>query len=38
MTRDTPVWLRLGSLVVGLLFLVLPLPAPFDTLRPPMLA
>lgn len=38
MNRDTPVWLRLGSLAVGLLFLVLPLPTPFDTLRPHLLA
>ncbi len=38
MNRDTPLWLRLGSLVVGLLFLVLPLPAPLDVLRPHLLA
>lgn len=38
MTRDTPVWLRLGSLAFGLLFLVLPLPVPFDAFRPNLLA
>ncbi len=38
MIRDTPMWLRLGSLVIGLLFLVVPLPAPFDALRPHLLA
>lgn len=38
MNRDTPLWLRLGSLAVGLLFLVLPLPEPLDALRPHLLA
>jgi len=38
MSRETPLWLRLGSLAVGLLFLVLPLPAPVDALRPHLLA
>jgi rod shape-determining protein MreD len=37
-SRDTPVWLRLGSLALGLLFLVVPLPTPFDGLRPHLLA
>ena len=38
MNRDAPVWLRLGSLAFALLFLVLPLPAPLDGLRPNLLA
>jgi rod shape-determining protein MreD len=38
MSRDTPLWLRLGSLAAGLLFLVLPLPQPLDGLRPHLLA
>jgi rod shape-determining protein MreD len=38
MNRDAPLWLRLGSLAAGLLFLVLPLPAPIDALRPHLLA
>lgn len=38
MNRDTPLWLRLGSLGVGLLFLVLPLPSPLEALRPHLLA
>lgn len=38
MTRDAPAWLRFGSFAAGLLFLVVPLPAPFDALRPYLLA
>lgn len=38
MNREAPLWLRLGSLAVGLLFLVVPLPSPFDALRPHLLA
>ena len=38
MNRDTPLWLRLASLAVGLVFLVVPLPPPFDGLLPHLLA
>ena len=38
MSRDAPLWLRAGSIALGLLFLVVPLPAPFDALRPYVLA
>jgi len=37
-SRAAPLWLRLGSVIVGLLVLVLPLPAPLDGLRPYLLA
>jgi len=38
MSRAAPFWLRFGSVMVGLLVLVLPLPAPLDELRPYLLA
>jgi len=38
MNRDVPLWLRMGSMAVGLMFLILPLPAPLDGLRPHLLA
>jgi len=38
MNRAAPFWLRFGSVMVGLLALVLPLPAPLDELRPYLLA
>ncbi|HAI60036.1 MAG TPA: rod shape-determining protein MreD [Xanthomonadaceae bacterium] len=38
MSRDAPGWLRFGTLFAGLLFLALPLPTPFDSLRPHLLA
>lgn len=38
MNRQAPLWLTIGSLLTGLLFLVLPLPAPLDAMRPHLLA
>lgn len=38
MSRTAPLWLRLGSLVVGLLLLVLPLPTALEMARPHLLA
>lgn len=38
MLRDAPASLRYGSLLFALLFLVLPLPAPLDAMRPHLLA
>lgn len=38
MSRTAPLWLRLGSLAVGLLLLVLPLPAALEMARPHLLA
>lgn len=38
MNRAAPLWLRLGSLALGLVFLVLALPWPLDLLRPHLLA
>jgi rod shape-determining protein MreD len=37
-SRAAPLWLRLGSIVFGLLVLVLPLPDVLDALRPHLLA
>jgi rod shape-determining protein MreD len=37
MSRDAPLWLRLGSLALGLVFMVVALPAPVDALRPHLL-
>lgn len=38
MNRDVPGWLRFGTLIAGLLFLVVPLPSPLDAMRPHLLA